>query len=59
VQASVYKSDTPEAESAVKAAVDWFGRLDVQVNNAGNFYAGFFEEVSAEDFRAPQWKRAL
>ena len=22
------------------------------VNNAGNFYAGFFEEISPEDFRA-------
>src|SRR5205085_9565959 len=25
---------------------------DVLVNNAGNFYAGFFEELSPEDFRA-------
>ncbi|RYY09467.1 MAG: SDR family oxidoreductase, partial [Cytophagaceae bacterium] len=37
-----------EAEAAVKAAVDRFGRLDVLVNNAANFYAGFFEELSAE-----------
>ena len=22
------------------------------VNNAGNFYAGFFEEITPEDFRA-------
>jgi NAD(P)-dependent dehydrogenase (short-subunit alcohol dehydrogenase family) len=25
---------------------------DVLVNNAGNFYAGFFEEITPEDFRA-------
>jgi NAD(P)-dependent dehydrogenase (short-subunit alcohol dehydrogenase family) len=40
------------AESAVKAAIDRFGRIDVLVNNAGNFYAGFFEEITPEDFRA-------
>ena len=35
-----------DAESSVKAAVDQFGRIDVLVNNAANFYAGFFEELS-------------
>lgn len=37
-----------DAESAVKASVDKFGRIDVLVNNAANFYAGFFEELSPE-----------
>ena len=36
------------AEAAVHAAVDHFGRIDVLVNNAGNFYAGFFEELAPE-----------
>jgi NAD(P)-dependent dehydrogenase (short-subunit alcohol dehydrogenase family) len=37
-----------EAEFAVKAAVEKFGRIDVLVNNAANFYAGFFEELTPE-----------
>lgn len=34
-----------DAEASVKAAVDKFGTIDVLVNNAANFYAGFFEEL--------------
>jgi len=41
-----------DAKDAARAAVERFGRIDVLVNNAGNFYAGFFEELSPEDFRA-------
>src|SRR6202140_7148 len=37
-----------DAESAVNASVEKFGRIDVLVNNAANFYAGFFEELTPE-----------
>lgn len=41
-----------DAKAAAQAAVERFERIDVLVNNAGNFYAGFFEEITPEDFRA-------
>src|SRR5436305_13836277 len=41
-----------DARAAVAAAVERFGHIDVLVNNAGNFYAGFFEELTPDDFRA-------
>jgi NAD(P)-dependent dehydrogenase (short-subunit alcohol dehydrogenase family) len=40
-----------DAHAAVAAGVAKFGRIDVLVNNAGNFYAGFFEELSPEQVR--------
>jgi NAD(P)-dependent dehydrogenase (short-subunit alcohol dehydrogenase family) len=45
-------TDPAAAEQAAAAAVDRFGRIDVLVNNAGNFYAGYFENISPEQFRA-------
>jgi NAD(P)-dependent dehydrogenase (short-subunit alcohol dehydrogenase family) len=40
-----------DAHAAVAAGVAKFGRIDVLVNNAGNFYAGFFEELGPEQVR--------
>ena len=40
-----------DAQATVEAAVAKFGRIDVLVNNAGNFFAGFFEELSPEQVR--------
>jgi NAD(P)-dependent dehydrogenase (short-subunit alcohol dehydrogenase family) len=38
------------AQQAMRAAVDRFGRIDVLVNNAASFHAGYFEELSPEQF---------
>jgi NAD(P)-dependent dehydrogenase (short-subunit alcohol dehydrogenase family) len=45
-------TDPADSEAVVASAIDRFGRIDVLVNNAGNFNAGFFEELSPEEFRA-------
>lgn len=40
-----------DSEAAVKAAVERFGKIDVLCNNAGVFFAGYFENSSREKFR--------
>src|SRR3954453_18949050 len=37
-----------DAQAAVRAAVERFGRIDVLVNNAASFYAGYFEELTPD-----------
>jgi NAD(P)-dependent dehydrogenase (short-subunit alcohol dehydrogenase family) len=37
-----------DAESAIKTAINRFGCIDVVVNNAASFYAGYFEELAPE-----------
>jgi NAD(P)-dependent dehydrogenase (short-subunit alcohol dehydrogenase family) len=48
VKLDVTKRD--DADSAVCAAVERFGRVDVVVNNAASFYAGYFEELTPDQF---------
>jgi NAD(P)-dependent dehydrogenase (short-subunit alcohol dehydrogenase family) len=45
-------TDAQSAERAVAAAVARFGRIDMLVNNAGNFFGGFFEELSQQQVRS-------
>src|SRR5438552_2136970 len=41
-----------DAEVSVQATVERFARIDVLVNNAGNFYAGYFEDLTPEQVEA-------
>ncbi|AWV04120.1 short-chain dehydrogenase/reductase [Burkholderia sp. JP2-270] len=45
-------NDRRSITTAVNAAVERFGRIDVLVNNAGYGHLGFFEETTAEDVKA-------
>ncbi|WNZ80899.1 SDR family oxidoreductase [Pseudomonas sp. P105] len=40
-----------DASNAINAALDKFGHIDVLVNNSGNLYSGFFEELTPEQVR--------
>ncbi|MFD3375781.1 MULTISPECIES: SDR family oxidoreductase [unclassified Streptomyces] len=44
-------TDVDNAHAAVREAVDRFGRIDVLINNAANFFAGYFEEISDAQMR--------
>jgi NAD(P)-dependent dehydrogenase (short-subunit alcohol dehydrogenase family) len=37
-----------DAKAAAQATLERFGRIDVLVNNAASFYAGYFEELTPE-----------
>ncbi|WP_254412620.1 SDR family oxidoreductase [Dyadobacter diqingensis] len=41
-------TDTADVASAIQVTIERFGRIDVLVNNAASFYAGYFEELTQE-----------
>ena len=41
-----------ETLTVVEKAIQKFGHIDVLINNAGNFYAGYFEELTSEEIHA-------
>ncbi len=45
-------TDAADAEQAVAAALAAYSRIDVLVNNAASFYAGFFEDLTPADIDA-------
>ncbi len=44
-------TNVTEAEAAAKATIQKFGSIDVLVNNAASFYAGYFEELTPEQMQ--------
>lgn len=44
-------TDPATIDAAVQTALKRFGRIDILVNSAANFYAGFFEELSPRQSR--------
>lgn len=44
-------TEPADAQAVVKEVLEQFGRIDVLLNNAGNFYPGYFEEISPEHMR--------
>ncbi|WP_122419402.1 SDR family oxidoreductase [Pseudomonas viridiflava] len=45
-------TNSEDAQNAVVAAISKFGKIDVLINNAGDFYAGFFEELTPTQVRS-------
>jgi NAD(P)-dependent dehydrogenase (short-subunit alcohol dehydrogenase family) len=45
-------TNTKDADAAVEEGIAKFGTIDVLVNNAANFNAGYFEELSMEEIES-------
>lgn len=45
-------TNAKDAEAAVEAGIARFGTIDILVNNAANFNAGYFEELSMEEIES-------
>lgn len=45
-------TSSSDAETATKAALDHFGKIDILVNNAASFNAGYFEELSMTEIES-------
>lgn len=44
-------TDNNSIRSAINTTIDTFGKIDILLNNAGNFYGGYFEEISPNQIR--------
>ncbi|MBP2058451.1 NAD(P)-dependent dehydrogenase (short-subunit alcohol dehydrogenase family) [Lactobacillus colini] len=52
LKVSLDVTDADSITTALKKAINKFGQIDILLNSAGNFYGGYFEEISPQQMRA-------